>query len=100
MSPFQLVYGAEVIFPTSLGVPVMRYFQDQQEEPNHIQQRINQIIELEERRSKAYDKVQSHQEKMKNTFDRRVKEEQFQIDDLVLKWDARKEDKHRKFDHM
>ena len=37
---------------------------------------------------------------MKNTFDRRVKEEQFQIDDLVLKWDAPKEDKHVKFDHM
>ena len=37
---------------------------------------------------------------MKNTFDRSVKEEQFQIDDLVLKWDAPKEDKHGKFDHM
>ena len=39
---------------------------------------------------------------MKNTFDRRVKEEKFLIDDLVLKWDAPHEDKgkHRKFDHM
>ena len=37
---------------------------------------------------------------MKNTFDRRVKEEKYQIDDLVLKWDAPKEDKHGKFDHM
>ena len=37
---------------------------------------------------------------MKNTFDRRVKEEQFQLDYLVLKWDAPKEDKHGKFDHM
>ena len=38
---------------------------------------------------------------MKNTFDRKVKEEQFfQIDDLVLKWYAPKEDKHGKFDHM
>ena len=44
--------------------------------------------------------MQSHQEKMKNTFDRRIKEEQFQIDDLVLKWDAPKKDKHEKFDHM
>ena len=44
--------------------------------------------------------MQSHQEKMKNTFDRRIKEEQFQIDDLVLKWDAPNEDKHGKFDHM
>ena len=57
MSPFQLVYGTEVIFPVLLGVPLMRYFQDQQEEPNHVQTRINQIIELEERRNKAYDKV-------------------------------------------
>ena len=44
--------------------------------------------------------MQSHQEKMKNTFDRRIKEEQFQIDDLVLKWDAPNEDKHGKFDPM
>ena len=26
MSPFQLVYGAEVVFPASLGVPVMKLF--------------------------------------------------------------------------
>ena len=65
-----------------------------------MQRRINQIIELEEQRNKAYDKVQIHQEKMKNAFDRRVKEEQFQIDDLVLKWDAPREDKHGKFDHI
>ena len=44
--------------------------------------------------------MQTHQEKIKNTFDRRVKEERFQIDDPVLKWDAPKEDKHGKFDHM
>ena len=51
-------------------------------------------------RDKSYDKVQVHQENMKNTFDRKVKEEQFQIDDLVLKWDAPREDKHGKFYHM
>ena len=37
---------------------------------------------------------------MKKTFDGKVKEEQFQVDDLVLKWDARKEDKHGKFDKL
>ena len=62
--------------------------------------RINQIIELNKVREKTYDKVQLNQEKMKKTFDRRDKEEQFQDDDLVLKWDARKEDKHGKFDHL
>ena len=37
---------------------------------------------------------------MKNTFDRKVKEEQFQIEDLALKWDAPREYKQGKFDHM
>ena len=64
----------------------MRLLQEQQNEPNHMQQRINQIIELNELRDKSYGKVQIHQEKMKNTFDKKVKEEKFLIDDLVLKW--------------
>ena len=67
-----------------------------------MQRRIDQIIELNELRDKAYDKVQIHQEKMKNTFDRKIKEDIFQINDLVLKWDAPHEDKgkHGKFDHL
>ena len=77
MSPFQLVYGAEVIFPASLGVPDMKLLQDQHDEPNHMQRRINQIIELNELRDKAYDKAHIHQEKMKNTFDRKIKEDIF-----------------------
>ena len=102
MSPVQLVYGPEVAFPTSLRVPVMKLLQEQHDEPNHMQRRINQIIELSEMRDKTYDKVQIHQEKMKNTFDRNVKDDTFQIDDLVLKWDAPHEDKgnHGKFDHL
>ena len=37
---------------------------------------------------------------MKKTFDSRVKEEQFKVYDMFLKWDARKEDKHQNFDHL
>ena len=29
MSPFQLVYGTDVIFPASLGVSVMKFLQDE-----------------------------------------------------------------------
>ena len=60
------------------------------------------MIELNELRDKAYDKVQIHQEKMKNTFDRKIKEDIFQVDDVVLKWDSPHEDKgkHGKFDHL
>ena len=51
-------------------------------------------------RNQAYDKVQVHQEKVKKTFDKRVKEEKFQLDGLVLNGDARKEEKHDKFYHL
>jgi hypothetical protein len=39
---------------------------------------------------------------MKKNFDKHSKQEEFQVEDLVLKWDARKEDKrkHGKFDHI
>ena len=77
MSSFQLVYGFKVIFPTSLGVPVMKLLRALLDEPNPIQRRINQIIELNEVRDKAYDKVHIHQEKMKNTFNKRIKEDVF-----------------------
>ena len=45
-SPYELVYGAKAIFPTSLGVHVMKLLQGLEEEPNAIQRRINQLIAL------------------------------------------------------
>ena len=63
MSPFQLVYGVEVDFLASLGFPIMKLLQEYEDEPNHMQRRINQIIELTKMRDKAYDNVQSHQKR-------------------------------------
>ena len=39
---------------------------------------------------------------MKLTFDKKVKKEIFQVNDLVLKWDAKREEKgkHEKFDNL
>ena len=53
-------------------------------------------------RESIYDRSQLMQDKMKKIFDRKVKADNFQIGDLVLKWDARFEDKgkHGKFDHL
>ena len=102
MSPFQLVYRFEAVFPAYLGVSMMRLLQEQQSEPNHMQRRINHIIEFNKLREKSYNTLQIHQDKMNNTFDKKVKEENFSIDDLNLKWDAPHEHKgkHGKFDHM
>ena len=45
-SPFQLVYGTDAVFPVHLGIPVMKFFQDCQEEPSDMQRRIYALIEL------------------------------------------------------
>ena len=36
-SPFQLVYGIDVVFLVQLGIPVMKFLQNSQEEPSDIQ---------------------------------------------------------------
>jgi len=41
MSPYELVYGMDVVFQSSLGVPVMKLIQELQVEPNDIQRRID-----------------------------------------------------------
>jgi hypothetical protein len=58
MSPYQLVYGTEAVFPTSLGVPVMKILQEMQAEPNDSQRRINQMIHLQQSREEVYNKTQ------------------------------------------
>ena len=45
-SLFQLVYGTDVILPTYLGAPVMKFLQEQGTESNPIQRRINQLVEV------------------------------------------------------
>ena len=42
MSPYQLVYGTEAVFPTSLGVPVIKLVQEIQTEEESMVRRINQ----------------------------------------------------------
>ena len=46
-SPFQLVYGIDVVFLVQLGILVMKFIQDSQEEPSDIQRRIYALIELQ-----------------------------------------------------
>ena len=40
-SPFQLVYGTDAIFLASLAMPIMKYIQEDESEPNPTQRRIN-----------------------------------------------------------
>jgi hypothetical protein len=68
MSPYQLVYGTEAVFPLSLGVPVMKLLQEAQEEPNEVQRRINQMIHLMHSIEEVFNKTQVIQENIKKIF--------------------------------
>ena len=101
-SPLQMVYGTDAVLPINLVLPVMKLWQDEKEEPNHVTRRINQLIEVQQHRDEVDERLQKYQDNMKALFDRKAKDREFLPDDLVLKWDARKEDsaKHGKFDHI
>ena len=102
MSPYQLVYGTDVVFPTSLGVPVMKLIQEVHSEDDDVTRRTNQIIHLQQTREEVYIRAQQLQENIKKFFDRRTKASDFKIGDKVLKWDSRREykGKHGKIDNL
>eukprot|EP00253_Pinus_taeda_P017897 PITA_17897 len=70
-SPFELVYGVDTMFPTSLAAPVVKLLQEADSENDPVQRR-------------------------------KAKADKFQLDDVVLKWDARNEEKgkHGKFKNL
>jgi hypothetical protein len=49
-SPFQLVYGIDVVFPTQLSLPILKFLQEEMEDSNEIQRRIFHIIEVQQKR--------------------------------------------------
>ena len=90
MSPYQLVYGMDAVFPTSLRVQIMKLLQEVQSEENDMQKRLSQTIHLQQSREEFYNIKQAVQENIKKIFDRRTKANYFQIGDKVLKWDSRR----------
>jgi len=102
MSPFELVYGTDVVFPTSLSVPVEKFLQEAGGEEDPMQRRISQMIHLQQTRDEVLQNSLKLQERIKNIYDQKAKPYDFQIDDVVLRWDARNEDKgkHGKFDNL
>jgi hypothetical protein len=101
-SPFQLVYGIDEILPTQLGLPVLKFLQEELEEPNDIQRKCFQIIEVQQKREKLNEEYESYQSKVKEEFDKKTKKDSFKAIDVVLRWDSRREDKSKygKFDNL
>eukprot|EP00253_Pinus_taeda_P029459 PITA_29459 len=103
-SPFKLVYGKEIVLPTNLILPSLALVQFIEENPSSsLQLRHDQILKLEEEREKAKIIHAKNQQIIKSSFDSiSSRSKQFQVGDLVMKWDKSHEDKgkHTKFQKM
>eukprot|EP00253_Pinus_taeda_P032994 PITA_32994 len=98
----QIVYGVEIVFPTSLAIPVIRLLQEAGSEENDIQHRINQVIHLEQTWEEVFQNTSKLHERIKRIYDQKTKEDDFKIGDMVLRWDARNKDKgeHGRFENL
>jgi hypothetical protein len=101
-SPFKLVYGTDAIFPILLVLPVAKFFQEEQTKSNDMVRRMLDLVELQQVREQLVEKSEAHQKRIKDTFDRKTKVDNFQVGYWVLKWDDLRQDKgkHDKFNSL
>jgi uncharacterized protein YabN with tetrapyrrole methylase and pyrophosphatase domain len=86
-SPFQQVYGLEVVLPIQLDLPVMKLLHDVVSEPDKIRKTIHQLLEVQDKMNKIYDKFKGHHQRMERIFDKKAKPRGFQVGDVNPTWD-------------
>jgi hypothetical protein len=80
-SPFKLVYGTNAIFPVQLILLVARFFQEEKTESNDMVRRMLDLVELQQAHEQLVDRLEAHQKKIKDTFNRKAKAYNFQVGD-------------------
>jgi hypothetical protein len=76
-SPFKLFYGTDAIFLIQLILPVARFFQEEQTESNDMVRRMLDLVELQQVREQLVEKSEAHQKRIKDTFDKKAKVDNF-----------------------
>jgi hypothetical protein len=103
-SPFFIVYDREAILPPHVLLPSLQLSQKVLEEDcPPLESRISALLKLEEVRAQAKRKLDQHQLIVKNWFDSNsASNRNFEVGDLVLKWDKLHEGKreHTKFQNL
>ena len=104
MSPYTLVYGKEAILPPNILFPSSKLSQASRGSSSEVLlARINTLLKLEDSRSKSKERFKQQQEIVKIWFDKHKSgSKEFEVGDLVLKWDHPHDEKgkHTKFQHL
>ena len=94
--PYYLAYGKESVLPSNFLLPSLHIAQycSQDDESSPLQDRIDTLLKLEEEREKSENKLYQHQQLVNIWFDDKSStSREFQIEDLVLKWEKTNKDK-------
>ena len=104
MSPYTLVYGKEAILPPTILLPSSQLAQASRGSNSEVlQARINTLLKLEESRSKSKERFKHQQEIVKRWFYKHKSgKKEFEVGDLVLKWDHPHDEKGKNtnFQHL
>ncbi|CAA0817909.1 P-loop containing nucleoside triphosphate hydrolases superfamily protein, partial [Striga hermonthica] len=82
-SPFHMVYGMEALLPIEVGLESHR--STFYEEKNNEELAKGALDMIEEMREEAWLRSVEYKQKMRATFDKKVRARRFQVGDLVLK---------------
>ena len=98
-SPYFLVYGKEAILHPNINLPSLHLTQSSHgRSSNFLQTWIDTLLKLKEEINKAKEKIHIHHERIKRWLDKHVVgDKQFQVGDLVLKWDKTSEARAKYF---
>ena len=85
-----------------LRLPAYQLLQSFTSDKDVVQCRIDQIVELNETRRRAFEHCCKNQSKVKINFDKSSRNRMFSNNDMVLLWDRRNEKpgNHGKFDSL
>jgi hypothetical protein len=72
-SPFELVYGLNAVFPINMKLPAYKLLGQFSTNKEALQNRIDELVQLEEDRLMAYTQFTDYQAHIKKVFDRRKK---------------------------
>ena len=85
-TPYSLVYGMEAVLPIEVQIPSLRIMKDAGlSEDDWIQTQLDQLNLIDEKRLTAICHGQTYQKRMIKAFNKKVRQQEYQVGDLVIK---------------